>query len=202
MTESNKLDRLIHPLKSINAPSAKTLKRWDNASLKRHITAIGGVDAHAFKQSIMGFIDIEIFPYKVLFKSIRTHVLLDSPVSHKNKENYESDKDKILNALRTGRCFIANHYYGNARGFRFFAEYKGISYSPGEVINFSGGKVLLKVLAPKECTIKLIHNTEKILDTEGMNAGWDVNAIGIYRVECWIKDKGWIFSNHIRINNE
>ena len=202
MTENNKLDRLIHPLKSINAPSAKTLKRWDNAAKKRHITAIGGVDAHAFKQSIMGFIDIEIFPYKVLFKSIRTHVLVDSPISHKHKDKYKEDSGKILNALKYGRCFIANHYYGNAKGFRFFAEYKGDSYSSGDTININGGKVLLKVFTPKSCIIKLIHNGEIISEHEGMHSAWDTESEGIYRIECWVSDKGWIFSNHIRITNE
>ena len=26
---------------------------------------------------LVGFLEVEIFPYKVLFKSIRTHILLD-----------------------------------------------------------------------------------------------------------------------------
>jgi hypothetical protein len=202
MNENNKLERLIHPLKSIVSPSAKTLKRWDSAALKRHVTAIGGVDAHAFKQSIMGIFELEIFPYKVLFKSIRTHVIVDSPILPKHKNNYEEDKNKVLNALKTGRCFIANHYYGNANGFRYFAEYKGNSYTSGDTISITDGNALLKVFAPKPCTIRLIQNGEKIRELEGMEAAWDINSAGIYRIECWINDRGWIFSNHIRINNE
>jgi hypothetical protein len=34
-----------------------------------------------------------------------------------------------------------------------------------------------------------------------MEAMWDVSSPGIYRTECWLNDKGWIFSNHIRISN-
>lgn len=202
MNENNKLERLIHPLKSITAPSEKTLKRWDDSAVKRHVTGIGGVDAHAFKQNIIGLIELEIFAYKVLFKSIRTHVVLDKPLSKKNGNSFEQDKSRVLDALKKGRCFVANFYHGNAKGFRFFAEYKNETYSTGDSIKLSGGAVLLKVLTPKVCSIRLIHNRQKIEEIDGMVAIWDVTQPGIYRVECWIKDKGWIFSNHIRIVNE
>ena len=201
MNNGNKIDRLIHPLKSIISPPAKTLKRWDKAAANRHVTAIGSVDAHAFKQNIMGIIDLEIFAYKVLFKSIRTHVILDTPLTKKHKDNYEDSSNKILDSLKIGRCFIANYYHGNAKGFRFFAENKGVTYSMGDLVNLSNGTVLLKAFAPKSCIIKLVRNGEIINEYEGMEAAWDINKTGIYRVECWIKDKGWIFSNHIRIIN-
>jgi len=202
MNESNKLERLIHPLKSINSPSPKTLIRWDSAASHRHITAIGSVDAHAFKQNIVGIIELEIFAYKVLFKSIRTHVILDSPVSRKNKDNYITDSGKILDAIKRGRCFIANFYHGNAKGFRFFAEHKGNSYSMGDTVILNNNSALLKVFTPKPCNVKLIHNGITAKESEGMEMVWDVKESGIYRVECRIKDKGWIFSNHIRITNE
>jgi len=199
MTENNKLERLIHPLKSINAPFEKTLKRWDKAAAGRHVTAIGGVDAHAFKQNILGVIELEIFAYKVLFKSIRTQVLLDSPLETKYKDNYDEDKNKILNALRKGRCFAANYYHGDAKGFRFFAESKGVTFSMGDTVRLNGTPAILKVFTPKVSTINLIKNGKKIKESESMEAFWDVKESGIYRVECWLKDKGWIFSNHIRI---
>jgi len=199
MTESNKLERIIHPLKSIVAPFDKTLNRWDRAAAGRHVTAIGGVDAHAFRQNILGIVELEIFAYKVLFKSIRTHVLLDSPLETKYKDNFEEDKNKILQALRNGRCFTANFYHGDARGFRFFAECKGSAFSMGDTVILNGNSAILKVFTPKISTIMLIRNGEKIRETETMEALWDIKESGIYRVECWLKDKGWIFSNHIRI---
>ena len=201
MDESNKLDRFLHPLKSIIAPADKTLKRWDDTSAKRHVTGIGGVDAHALKQSILGFIEVEVFPYKVLFKSIRTHVLLDKPVEKNNNRNFNNDKSLILNALKNGKCFTANYYNGNAKGFRFFAEYNGIICNTGDTISANGGIVILRALVPKECRIKLVHNGEVIDETDSMNGTWDVKHSGIYRVECWVNERGWIFSNHIRIIN-
>lgn len=201
MNESNKLERFLHPLKSIIAPSARTLKRWDNASLKRHVTGIAGVDAHALKQNVLGFFEVEIFAYKVLFKSIRTHVLLEKPLAKNNKGKFEEDKSQIFLALKNGKCFASNYYHGNAKGFRFFAEFKGITCNTGDTISSKGENIILRALIPKECKIKLIHNGNAIDEKTGMNSTWDVHEQGIYRVECWLNDKGWIFSNHIRVIN-
>ncbi len=200
MNDGNKLDRFLHPLKSIVGPCEKTIKRWDNAAIKRHITAIGGVDAHALKQNVLGFFEVEIFPYKVLFKSIRTHVLLSRTLNKNSKQYFDDDKQQLLDSLKKGKCFISNYYHGNAKGFRFFAELKGIICNMGDTITSNGENVQLKVLAPKECRIKLVYNGNVIDEKENMSFSWSVKSPGIYRVECWCNDKGWIFSNHIRIN--
>jgi len=200
MNEQNKLQRFLHPLKSIVSPPQKTLSRWDVIAQKRHVTGIGGVDAHAFKQNLLGFFEVEIFAYKILFKSIRTHVLLDDEIKKHDKSNFEIDKQKILSALRTGKCFTANYYNSNPKGFRFFAEYNGKTYSMGELLKpEKGKKVILRTLVPKECEIKLICNGSKIAEKKGMEATWDAAAPGAYRVECWLNNRGWIFSNHIRV---
>ncbi len=202
MNENNKLDRFLHPLKSISAPPAKSLSRWDNAAQRRHVTAIGGVDAHAHKQNLMGFFEVEIFPYKVLFKSIRTHILTESKIEKNDNKTFNSSKEKILKALKEGKCFISNYYHGNAKGFRFFAEYKGKSYFTGETIKAEkGDNIIFKTLVPKATKIKLIYNGNVVNEKDGMEATWDAGKAGVYRVECWQNGKGWIFSNHIRLEN-
>ena len=87
LNDSNKLQRFIHPLKSIIAPPKATVKKWDELNKKRKVVALGGIDAHAHKHNIMGF-EFEIFAYKVLFKSIRTHVLLDKEIDKGNNEKF------------------------------------------------------------------------------------------------------------------
>lgn len=201
MNEGNKVDRFLHPLKSIVAPMPQTLKRWDTAAATRHVTGIGGVDAHALKQNVLGFFEVEIFAYKVLFKSIRTHVLVESPIKKNDPASFEANKKQVLDALKKGKCFAANYYYGNAKGFRFYAEFKNITCNMGDTITTNGEKVLLRALVPKECRIKLIHNGEIIQELTALNASWDVINTGVYRVECWVGERGWIFSNHIRISN-
>ena len=202
LNEKNKLNRFIHPLKSIISPPEVTLKRWDDLNQKRKVTAIGGVDAHAHKQNVMGFFEVEIFAYKILFKSIRTHVLLDEEIKKGDPASFEKDRDKVLNALRNGNSFIVNHYHGSGAGFRFFAEYDGISYCVGEEIKYDPAKnkkIILRTYLPEKARIKLIQNGKCIDELDGIDCIWDSDETGTYRIECWKEDKGWIFSNHIRI---
>lgn len=203
LNENNKLDRLLHPLKSISAPIEETLRRWDKSALNRHVTGIGSVDAHAFKQNVLGFFELEVFPYKVLFKSIRTHVLVDDEIRYNDEDNFEYDKRQVLDALRKGRCFIANCYHGNAKGFRFIAEHNGKVYNSGDtVIINNNNKTRLRVLIPRPALIKLIRNGEQVSENREMELTMEINKPGIYRVECWEGNKGWIFSNHIRLITE
>lgn len=85
---------------------------------KRKVVAIGGIDAHAHKHNVMGF-EFEIFGYKILFKSIRTHVLVEKEFRKGHQKSYETDRDQVIEALGKGRSFIVNNYYGKGNGFRF-----------------------------------------------------------------------------------
>jgi hypothetical protein len=201
LTESNKVQRFIHPLKSIVAPNEEAVKVWDELNLKRKVTCVGSVDAHAHKMSLMGFYNVEVFPYKVLFKSIRTHVLLDEPIVAGDNDNFQTYKLNIVNALKNGRSFITNSYYGDAKGFRFFADYKDDKFQMGDEISLDDGenKVVLNILVPKEALVKVMRNGECVHQSIGFGGLWDVHEDGCYRVECWTGDKAWIYSNHIRI---
>lgn len=202
MNENNQMQRVLHPLKSIMSPNTKTLSKWDIISQQRHVTGIGGVDAHAFKQSLLGFIEVVIFPYKVLFKSVRTHVLLNNPIDIKKTDEFEMNKNSILEALRNGRCFTANHYHGNAKGFRFFAECNGEVYNMGDTIECKPeDNPILRIFVPQTCDIRIIYNGTKLTSKEDMQLTFDAKKSGAYRVECWKNGKGWIFSNHIRVIN-
>jgi hypothetical protein len=176
------------------------VKIWDELNLKRRVTAVGCVDAHAHRMNLMGFYNVEIFPYKVLFKSIRTHVLLGEEIKKGNAEKFPEYKTAIINALRDGRSFIANSYHGNAKGFRFFAEYGGLKYQMGDEIEIEQGKnIRFSVYVPSQCTVKLMLNGKVIIEEKGMGGLWEFGEAGCYRVECWKGDFGWVFSNHIRV---
>lgn len=199
--ESNKLQRFLHPLKSIIAPQEETLRKWDELNKKRKVVAIGGIDAHAHKHNVMGF-EFEIFGYKILFKSIRTHVLVEKEFRKGNQKSYETDRDQVIEALGKGRSFIVNNYYGKGNGFRFFAEYNGINYTLGDEIvpdKSKSKKIILRTMLPSEAQIKLIHNGKCIDELKGLDCIWDTNEKGSYRIEAWKNGKGWIFSNHIRV---
>ncbi len=200
LTEDNKYQAFLHPLRTITAPQKETLKIWDELNLKRKVVGIGGVDAHAHKYNLLGFMEVEIFPYKVLFKSIRTHVLLKNKLIQDNsEESIQRSKKAIYDAMADGKCFFANDYHADSKGFRFFAEADDKIYQMGDYIN-SSSKIKLRVLLPvKEAEIKLIRNGEDIADTFDNSADFIIERDGVYRVEVCIHKKAWIYSNHIRI---
>ena len=200
LTEDNKYQAFLHPLRTITAPQKETLKLWDELNLKRKVVGIGGVDAHAHKYNLLGFLEVEIFPYKVLFKSIRTHLLLEDELIRDNsEESIRNNKKTIYDALADGKCFFANDYHSDSKGFRFFAEADDKIYQMGDYINRTD-KIKLRVLLPvKEAEIKLIRNGEEIADTFDNSADFIIERNGVYRVEVYIHKKAWVFSNHIRI---
>ena len=200
LTEQNKYNYFIHPLKSIFSPSKETLEVWDKLSLKRRVVGIGGVDAHAHKVNLLGFFEVEVFPYKVLFKSIRTHILTDVKLEQSDDlGEFQKTKQIVYKSLESGRCFISNSYHGDAAGFRFFAEDGSKVYQMGDSIP-TYKKIKLRVLLPNiGANIKLIRNGELIDKVEGVDADFIINQKGVYRVEVYLNDNAWIFSNHIRI---
>ncbi len=196
LTEENKYNHFIHPLRSINAPKKETLAKWDELNKTGKIVGIGGVDAHAHKVNILGFVEVEVFPYKVLFKSIRTHILAEKKIENKN---IQKAKTIIYNTLAYGRCFFANHYHGNAKGFRFFATDGKKKFQMGDTVP-NNTNIKLKVILPKSSAeIILIYNGKKISSIESTEGSFIVKKKGQYRVEVYKNNKAWIFSNHIRI---
>jgi len=204
LNDKNKFQRFLHPLKSIVQPCKEAVQKWDELNKKRKVVAIGSVDAHAHKQSFLGFYKVEVFPYKVLFKSIRTNVILDEEIKKNDMQSFEHFKNLIIKSLREGRSYITNSYWGDARGFRFFAEYNNEIYELGDEIIYdtsASKKIVFRTYAPKDVTLKFVKNGICIDECTGTGGVWDVDESGNYRVECWLGDKAWIFSNHIRVLN-
>ncbi len=200
LTEQNKYHSFLHPLRSIVSPPAETLKLWDELNLKRKVVGIGGVDAHAHKQNLFGFFEVEIFPYKVLFKSIRNHILLPLQLENSNgRQKLAKSKEAIYQALGYGRNFIANDYHANSKGFQFIAKLGKKKYHMGDSIEFSENITLYVSLPVPSGEIRIICNGKTLTNIESNSTEWEVKEKGAYRVEVYIFNKAWIFSNHIRI---
>ncbi len=200
LTEQNKYTSFLHPLRSIVAPPPETLKLWDDLNLKRKVVGIGGVDAHAHKQNLFGFFEVEIFPYKVLFKSIHIHLLLLEPLVRGNtKQKLAKSKAAIYEALGYGRSFIANDYHADSKGFEFYAKSGKKKFYMGDSISLSE-KVTLSITLPvKSAEIRIIRNGKVIAEFDSDKAEFEVKKAGAYRVEVHYQNKAWLFSNHIRI---
>jgi hypothetical protein len=200
LTEQNKYTSFLHPLRSIVSPPPETLKLWDELNLKRKVVGMGGVDAHAHKQSLFGFFEVEIFPYKVLFKSIHNHVLLpESLVKSNSKQKLVKSKTAIYEALAYGRSFVANDYHASSKGFQFYAKSGKKKYYMGDYLDLSEKITLYVTLPVQSAEIKIIRNGKEIADFRSDKAEFEVKKAGIYRVEVQYFNKAWIYSNHIRI---
>ena len=193
LTRYNKLMMSFSPRKSMIGPTQRILNKWDELNLKRKVVGIAGVDAHAFPVKVGPF-TIEIFPYKTHFRSLRTHILLP----HKLSEDFNQAKQQLFSALRDCRVFLSNLRWGEADDFEFYGV-QGANrvVSGGSLPSAENAGLLVKL--PAKAKLNLIHNGHKVLTTETDSLEYAVKQPGIYRVECWRGNRGWIFSNHIRI---
>ena len=116
-----------------------------------------------------------------------------------NEESIKKSKKLIYSAMADGKCFFANDYHADSKGFRFFAEADDEVFQMGDYITY-GENTTLKVLLPvQSAEIRLIRNGNQIAHTNDKSAEFEINKKGAYRVEVYIHNKAWIFSNHIRI---
>ncbi len=189
----NKLIMLFSPRRSIVAPTERILKKWDEVNIERKVAGIAGVDAHAFPIKA-GPITVEIFPYKVHFKTLRTYIILPEPMS----DDFKTARKQIYNAFRNCNLYFANVRGGDAENFEFYALSNSTKVSSGGSINIES-EVTLQVKLPSKATIRIIHNGKKIVETYSNILQYKTCESGIYRVEAWQGKRGWIFSNHIRV---
>ncbi len=196
LTHFNKFWRAMHPRRSIISPKKETLARWDEGSLKRKITGVGGVDAHGHIHRMLGMFSVRIFRYKVSFRTIRTHILSEQELP---KNDYRAALQILFNNIREAQCFVSNSYLGNACAFRFWAENDVSTAQMGGTLSINDD-TRLNVVNPEKAETRLIHNGEEIIREEGSALKFKITEPGIYRVEIRKNGKAWIFSNHIRIS--
>nr|MBN2276999.1 histidinol-phosphatase [candidate division Zixibacteria bacterium] len=189
----NKLKMLFSPRKFLRSPTDRILNKWDELNREKKIIGVAAIDVHAFPYRL-GPIKIVIFPYKVQFKSLRTHLLLPRKLSRDTVEAKRQIYDAILNC----RAFVSNYRWGDAAGFEFTA-------SSGDRTVVCGGSIalfkdcLINIRIPKKSRVVLICNGEKILEKRTTFIEYKPQYGGLYRVEVYRHGRGWIYSNHIRI---
>ncbi len=194
IARGNKIKYLLNPRAFLISPPEETLARWDKLSQSRRIVGIASADAHGYKQKIIGPIWRTIFPYRVELRSLRTHILMKEPLSR----DFGRAKEQLFHALRCCRVFISNYRWGDATGFRFWAQTPKRYAVIGDRITINS-RLRFYVKSPKNGKIRLIHNGRVFAEVEGSEAAFAPRKLGVYRVEVWRNGKGWIFSNHIRV---
>ena len=99
LTPWNKVALAFSPRKSMVGPPQEALRIWDQLNRKRRFVGVAGVDAHAFPIDLGPF-TVEIFPYKVHFRSLQTHLILEEPLA----SDFETASRQLYDAL--ARCRV------------------------------------------------------------------------------------------------
>ena len=158
--------------------------------------AIGELDNHAHDRSFFGFTK-NVFPFEFAFRTIRTHVLLDSALIHDAKR----DQETILSALKQGQSYVSFDYWNDPAGFFFHIYDEKNRALPGGTFARQG-QALLEAKLPTEGKLRLIRNGHFVREEARRTAlQWDVDIPGVYRIEALQhvggKWRPWIYSNPI-----
>jgi len=193
LTRFNKLVMAFSPRKSMVGPTQRILKKWDELNLVKRTVGIGSVDAHAFPIKV-GPLNVEIFPYKVHFRSIRCYLLYNE----ERATDFEQARDQLYQTIRDCRLYFANVRWGDAEAFRFWIEAEGREATCGESIPFEEG-LKIKADIPSVANLRLVKNGSLIYEGKGDKLDQPIASTGIYRLEVFKGSRGWIFTNHIRV---
>ena len=186
------------PSFALSGPKKVTLSRWDEFNKTGKVAGYGEIDNHNSKKIFFGM-NFWIFPFDYAFKTIRTHILLDEPLSGIK----EAAVNQIQNAVKSARMYIAQEYWHGSKGFEFRIYSADGSASSGQALKLSGGPTLAEIKLPVRGLIKLICDGRVISETAGRRLQFEVTRPGVYRAEAYQKIffgwKPWIFTNHIRV---
>jgi hypothetical protein len=193
LTRLNILKMVIHPRRMLRSPTARILRIWDDLNQERPVVGLGGIDVHGYPYRL-GPLELTIFPYKVQFRSIRTHLLLREPLSRDLTEA----REQVYRAIRGCNVFISNYRWGDARGFLFGVEVNGRIKLPGEKVPLSpGAKIVCR--SPRRARLRLMLRGEAIQETSGTHLEYLPDKPGNYRLEAYVRGRGWVFTNHLRL---
>ena len=162
--------------KLIQGPQKETLKWWDelNKNSERIIPAIVGVDAHALKISKY-IIPIKIFPYKDCFKTLTNIITLENKIP----ESFEEQKQLILEYIKSGNNIMINRHVK-----------KDIP-----LIYVEDTAIIVKLSTKAQ--VKIIQNGIPIHTEINNNLKFPIQEKTKYRIEIYLKNQPWIFSNPI-----
>lgn len=176
-----------YPHRYITGPDSQTLQKWDQICQRRQCVAIGGVDAHAKKYKPFPFV---VFPYENAFCTIRTHILLNTPLSGSK----EDDIQTLLTTLRQGHCYIAYDGHASGSGLRFqIANGEKIM---GDEVPYQS-PLDLEIKLPQKADIRVIHNGQTFAQHHTQHTCFKAEKPGVYRVEAYLQNTPWIYTNPI-----
>lgn len=179
------------PQRIIGAPPEDNLRQWDRLTQERRVVAVGGLDAHQFGIRVAGRVPLRLMGYKRTFQQLHTHVLTEEPLTRELKR----DRALVFDALREGRCYIANDRVAPARGFGFWADGDGTVPMGAEASGET--RLTLHARTPLRAAIRLLLNGRPVAAADAAELEHEASEPGVYRVEARLRDRPWIYSNPI-----
>jgi hypothetical protein len=162
------------------------LRTWDELIAQHgRVVGIGAADAHEVRVA-----GIKFAPYDIMFRLIRTHVLL--PAGALTPEG-------IYDALRKGHAYLSIELVAEAKGFEFSAVKEGeVVGVMGDEVTFEPGLTLAMTL-PTPAELILFRNGSRFEHRTAQHWTVPVPAPGVYRLEASRHNTPWIFSNPIYV---
>lgn len=179
-------------------PTKQTLQLWDEllASSNQPVVAVAGLDAHGIVK-LFGPLKIMLYPYAFQFRSITTHVLTPTRLTGE----LNTDRNMVIDALKSGHAFCAYDLPHSTRGFRFTCNTNDGTFIMGDQVRTDAG-LTFQVRLPLRTHVRLLKDglvVKEHYDREVLT--YLTKESGVYRVEVYIdylnRHRGWIFSNPI-----
>jgi hypothetical protein len=181
----------------------KRLRAWDRTSTRRHLTGVGGNDAHQnlglTVQTTAGdrLFGIEVDPYLLSFRFLTNHLFI--PYTE------QLTPEAVLRALQKGSSYVAFERIGDPTGFTFHAEWQDQAFSMGEDVPV-GSDLIFR--SPLPSLFRVIHKGTVYEELEGRQFVLRAREPGAYRLEVYpvsppslLEDLPWIISNPIYVTN-
>ncbi|UJA19288.1 CehA/McbA family metallohydrolase [Thermoleophilia bacterium SCSIO 60948] len=187
---------LRDPEAKLDGPPPHHLQLWDALCEQRTVVAIGGLDAHQRGIKLPTGRVLSPQPNERYFRMLATYVQIPAELAD---ASFETERDAILAAMGSGRCYLGIDATAPARGFRFEGERGGDTVPMGSEVE--AGEIELRVELPHDGRIRLLRGGQEIAGTQGRQLHHRVDGPGVYRVEARREARGreraWILSNPI-----
>ena len=182
----------------------ENLKLFDRISSERRFSLFAGNDAHSNVGFQIGgtandpYFELILDRYQMMFRIVRTHILLEKGTA--------LTKEAVIEAIRSGNCFVGLDVLGNTAGFALEAFAEDSRAFMGEEVTFAKG-MRLRSVAPQTARFLVFRNGSKFHESEMTNRiELDLRSPGVYRVEVYRDDLGspfesvpWIISNPVYV---
>lgn len=194
LTPVNRLLNFVVPSLGLSGPTSATLAWWDRLNMAgRRTFGVGGVDAHAFRRRL-AWRELEVFPYRWMFRTLTNYLLLDAPLS----DDPAQATHQVYAALISGRSYFVNRLDGDAPAIVFRATRGEERYVMGDSTHIEPGPLLIEADVGANAYLRLIVDGD-VLTSGVRQLRQSVDRGGVYRLEAYMGGKPWLFSNPIYV---